>query len=395
MKRSNADAPAVVIGGELSGLGVIRSLGEMGVPVIALDSRPEFGLFSKYCIGEICPNVVHAEASFIDFLLRLGERFANSAVLFPTTDAALLTVSKHRDRLEKYYKFPMAKIHVIEKLVNKKEFHKWVQKAKIPHPKTFFPQDIQEARFIANKIVYPCIVKPVYSHRFYPIFRVKGFKADCREKLIDGYQKAVTKDLDVVIQEAIPGNATHMYCFGGYFDRKSEPVAFFSYKRVREWPIGFGNGCLIESIWEPEIIELGTKLLQTIGYHGIMDAEFKKDPRDNEFKILEVNARSWWQNKLATRCGVNIPYLAYRDALGEAVKPTTLNEKGVKWLYMLHDLKSARKSILKGDLAPREWLNSLRGEKEYAVFAKNDPGPFVAYLLNLAKSTLRARARAH
>jgi len=89
------------------------------------------------------------------------------------------------------------------------------------------------------------------------------------------------------------------------------------YRRIREWPHCYGNGCMIESIVEPELEEITTKLVKKIGYHGIVDAEFKKDLKDNKFKIIEINPRCWMQNGFPTSCGINFPYMAYMDAIGK------------------------------------------------------------------------------
>lgn len=148
------------------------------------------------------------------------------------------------------------------------------------------------------------------------------------------------------------------------------------YRRIREWPHNFGNGCFIESVWQQELEEIITPLMKEIKYYGIVDAEFKKDPRDGLFKIIEINPRTWMQNSLSSRCRINIPYLAYKDAIRKPLEKTNPINKNVKWLYMLDDLKSSMKSISKRTLSINDWINSFKGEKEYAVFDYNDPVPF-------------------
>lgn len=98
-----------------------------------------------------------------------------------------------------------------------------------------------------------------------------------------------------MIQEFIPGPASHEYGINAYFDEKNNPRGLLAYRRVRAFPHDFGYGSLIESValsLIPET-ETGIKYLHELGYHGLADAEFKLDSRDGKFKFLEVNPRVW------------------------------------------------------------------------------------------------------
>lgn len=58
------------------------------------------------------------------------------------------------------------------------------------------------------------------------------------------------------------------------------------------------------------------RFLKTIRYKGIMSAEYKKDERDGELKILEINARLWLHFWLSI-CEVDIIFHSYLDAIGK------------------------------------------------------------------------------
>jgi predicted ATP-grasp superfamily ATP-dependent carboligase len=374
-----------------TGLGVIRSLGRRGIPVIGLDPNPrQIGLFSRYCKGIVCPEPQDKEEEYVDFLLALGEQLNTKGVLIPTADVDVLAISKHRDKLERYYKLPMAKLEVIEKLVNKKEFYKTLEKLDMPYPKTYYPNDISEVKQISKEITYPYIVKPIFSG-FCGMPKV--FKANSSEELIKAYDKAILSGCEIVIQEVIPGSDANIYGFCSYFNCKFEPVGVFIYKKIRGYPKGFGTCSLIKSAWEPELFKLGTQFIQNSHYYGISEIEFKKDPRDNEFKVIEVNARTWGENSLAARCGVDLSYMAYMDAIGGNIEKVVSQKVGVKWLYMFDDLRSSFESMLKGELSFVEWISSLRSEKEYAIFAWDDPVPFFVSLFNLSSAVLRYSLR--
>lgn len=342
------------------------------------------GLFSRYCKAVVCPDPKTQEADYITFLLTLGKMMKSKGVIIQSEEADILAILKHKNELKNYYKIPMANLDIIQNLANKKNFYKLLEKYNLPHPKTYCPSNNLELKQITTDITYPCIVKPISSLDFGKEFHAKVLKANSSEELIEAYNKATSRGHEVVIQEVIPGNDTNMHLVGAYYNRKSEPLAIFTFKRLRQYPHGFGNGALCISDFMPEISEICTSFLKKIKYHGLIDAEFKRDQRDNKFKFIEINPRTGWQNRLAARCDVDLPYVAYMDANGEHIEKITSKKEGVKWLYMLNDARSSFESILKGELTIIEYLRSLRGEKEYAIFAWDDPLPFFVFLYNLA-----------
>ena len=383
----NANEPiAFVLGSYLtSGLGIVRNLGKTGITTVVFASdKNQLSFYSKYATGIICPHPKNNEMEYVNFLLEVGERLNEKGVLLPISDTDTIAILKNREKLKKYYRFTSAKWDVVKEIVNKNNFYNLLEKKDLPHPKTYFPSSSNDIKTISKEITYPCILKPVYSSYFVLDFHTKLFLARTKEELIRHYEKAISKNHEVNIQEIIPGDAHVQYGLNAYYNRKFNPTGVFMYRRIREWPHNFGNGCFIESVWQQELEEIITPLMKEIKYYGIVDAEFRKDPRDDLFKIIEINPRTWMQNSLSSRCGINIPYLAYKDAIRKPLEKTNPINKNVKWLYMLDDLKSSMKNIRKGKLSLQEWINSFKGEKEYAVFACNDPIPFFVLC---AKST--------
>lgn len=104
-----------------TGLGAIRSLGRLGIPVIGLDSDSNApGFKSKFCIAKLCPDPVHQPDELIRFLLNEGRRLEQPGILFPATDAFALFLSRYRDDLSKYFRFALPSANVLEAIVNKR-----------------------------------------------------------------------------------------------------------------------------------------------------------------------------------------------------------------------------------------------------------------------------------
>jgi len=381
----NIDEPiAFVLGGcAATGLGVTRSFGRKGIPVVWLDSNQnQIGFLSKYCMGFVCPHPKNKEEEYIKFLLSMGDNLNNKGVLFPIGDVEVLVLLKNRRKLEKYYIFPMANLIAAKKLLNKHIFYEALEKQGISHPKTHFPCNVSELRAISKKINYPCIVKPSFSGYFRLDFKTKAFRAESEKQLFYWYNMALSKSHDVIVQEIIPGDARCMYGLNAYYDKNFSPNGVFTYRRIREWPIGFGNGCLMENVVAPELEKIVDPFIKKIKYHGIIDAEFKRDPRDDQFKLIEINARCWMQVSFPSRCGINLPYIAYMNEIGKNIEKVMPSKKYVKWLCVFEDAMSSLSGMLKGDVHLREWAGSFRGKKEYSIFAGDDPIPLLASIAN-------------
>src|SRR5262245_11294047 len=111
-------APAVVVGLELNGLGVVRSLGAAGLDVIALDTDPGGpGCASRH--ARIRPAAQLSGPALIESLLALRERLSETPVLLLTQEAAVMTVSAERDRLKGAYRLSMPDPGVMTALLDK------------------------------------------------------------------------------------------------------------------------------------------------------------------------------------------------------------------------------------------------------------------------------------
>jgi len=380
-----SDKPVAFILGKYitTGLGVCRCLGKVKIPVVWLDSSPkQIGFSSKYCIGKKCPNPKYNENKYVDFLLEIGEELNQKAILFPIGDIEVFTLLKNKKELEKYYHFPMSDLNVTDNFLNKRLFYKLLEKESIDFPRTFFPKKLSDLKEIGNRISYPCLMKPAYSASFVIDFNTKMFSVKNSNQLNILFKKANSKNHDIIIQEIIPGDSTCMYGFNGYFDKNSNLNGFFSSRRIREWPKKAGCACFIEELYVPELSDITSKIVKKINYFGIVDCDFKKDPRDGKFKLLDLNPRFWMQISLPERCGINLPFIAYMETLGKSVKKVKSNIKNIKWIFMIDDIKSARISISTGEISILNWLSSLKGKKEFAIFNISDPYPSLSLIIN-------------
>jgi predicted ATP-grasp superfamily ATP-dependent carboligase len=112
-------------------------------------------------------------------------------------------------------------------------------------------------------------------------------------------------------------------------------------------------------------------LLASLRFDGIIEIEFKRDPRDGQLKLLDMNPRVWGWHTLGARAGVDFPYLLWRTTYGAPVSGVR-GRTGVRWVRALTDLPTSLKEIRAGRLSASTYVSSLRGPIEFSVLALDD-----------------------
>lgn len=69
------------------GLGILRSLGRLGIPVYTATSNPRApAFFSKYCCGRFLASVSEFSKQSLRDLLSIGSKIDRKSILIPTGD---------------------------------------------------------------------------------------------------------------------------------------------------------------------------------------------------------------------------------------------------------------------------------------------------------------------
>jgi predicted ATP-grasp superfamily ATP-dependent carboligase len=146
---------------------------------------------------------------------------------------------------------------------------------------------------------------------------------------------------------------------------------------VRQYPPNSGTVTLAISERNPELVASGTHFCRSIGYRGIVGLEYKRDGEDNQYKLLDFNPRLMLSDGLTAYCGINLPLLQYLDLTGQTPAPRREYQEGVGWLESIADFHAFRQYHERGELGFSDWLKSIRRAKAFALFAWDDPLPFL------------------
>jgi D-aspartate ligase len=378
------------------GLGIVRDLGARhGVPVLALDADPDaIGLRSRYAAGAVCPDPLADEEAFVTWLETLGRRLPRRAVVFPSHDEYIWPLSRHAARLEPWYVVPFSRWDAMQRVHDKRAQMQAAWRAGVDTPRTVFVNSGAELEAAASEIRFPAVLKPVESLAFKLRFHRHILDAATPADLQRIYDKV--DDLGVLmLQERIPGGEHELWTVGSYLDAGSRPLAVFTGHKLRQYPHAGGSCLAGVSRWNQGLADAGLRLLQELRFHGVSQVEFKRDPRDGRFCLMEVNARHWKWHSLAAACGVNLSFAAYNDAVGRPyVTPRQID--GVKWIVVNKDVPLALLEVAKHERGPVEYVRSLRGTRVDGLHSLADPVPGLLNACTVAKqvATRAPRARA-
>lgn len=385
MPAQNKMIPAVILSCHTMGLGVVRSLGIMGVPIIVVYyEKGDMGYVSKYVKEKVfAPHPEHSEEQFISLLIDCARRFGR-CVLIPVDDATLLTVSKNKKLLEDKYIVACTDWKITQQFLDKKLTYTLAESIGVPAPKTIVPKSFDDVEQYGDTVQFPCLVKPSLGHRYFELFRKKMVQVDNFDQLISAYRQASEANIEVMLHELIPGDDTQGVNYNSYFI-DGEPYVEFTAEKVRLSPPGFGVPRVAVSKDIPEIIEPGRKILKALGFNGYSCTEFKKDTRDGVYKFMEVNGRHNRSVLLAVRCGINFPWLEY-NYLTQGELPSKYDyERGIYWIDEFRDISHSVKYIGREGSTLNQYIRPYLRDHVFATFAMDDPKPFMRRCLDLLR----------
>lgn len=331
--------------------------------------------YSKYCRKYFrCPDYISDE--FADFILRL-QRAENLQdwLLIPSNDHAVYTISKHKERLAKCYRVITEDIAVISKIYNKRELLSLAVAVGVPIPPTVMPLDANPDHI---DLRYPVLIKGNNGLSFYKRWGHKAIQIDNERDLRELWKSTlpgIAPD-EYFVQELIPGKHKTISCT--VFALDGEVKSHWTGVKLREHPLTFGTATCCQSIKDEEILLQSKNLIRELGYTGVCEIEWLRDPRDDQAKLIEINARTWLWVGLAAICGVNYP-LQIWEYLQQGTVPTEQDYlEDEIWLNLYTDLFYSLKRICKGMSSTREILSSYRTFHE-ACWDRHDPKPFFMY----------------
>jgi D-aspartate ligase len=258
----------------------------------------------------------------------------------------------------------------------------------VPFPGTVYPV---APELNGKSLRYPVIIKGIEGLEFYKSQGRKSVLARSEEELVlELRRQARLESLkNVMVQEVIPQAAGERVISFTAFAVDGEIKAHWQGEKIREHPSRFGTATFCRSVHVPEMVDLGSRLVARLRYTGVCEIEFLKDPRDNRYKLLEINARTWLWVGLARACGVDYAMMIYNHVNGIDQSYPTEYRVGLKWVHLWTDLAFSAQGVMKRRYHARDLVRSFGGEVCFAVLSADDPLPFLYETVMLPKLARR------
>lgn len=372
---SQAAIGAVVVGGDYQGLGIVRSLGRCGIPVCVIDDEHSISRFSRYTTHWVSVPSLLDQERCVETVLATGRRLGLEGwVLFPTRDETVAAFSRYREPLAKFFRVPTPEWNTTKWAWDKRNTYSLANELGIPTPHTWYPREIGELDDIHADP--PFAVKPAIKEHFVYATKAKAWRANDRHELRELFKRAseLVETGEVMIQDIIPGGGDRQFAYCAFF-KEGRAVGSMVARRTRQHPPEFGRAStFVETIESPLLEAMSERFLRRIDYYGLVELEYKQDPRDGEFKLLDVNGRTWGYHTLGYRAGVDFAHMLYADQIGQPVQPCRA-QPGLSWVRLLTDVPTAILEILGGRQNWRTYVQSLKTSNIEAVFSARDPFP--------------------
>jgi predicted ATP-grasp superfamily ATP-dependent carboligase len=374
-------------------VGAIRSLGRLGVPTYAVtEDRFVPAAFSRYLRGRFDWPTTGTEAPehLVGGLLDIGTRIGRPTILLPTDEEAAVLIAEFPDVLGERFLFPrLADPKLPRRLADKQGLYEICVEQGIAAPWTMSPVSQREVEEFASTADFPVVAKnrAAYTRRRAPAVPGTTRLDDSASlmRLATGWGEHPS----VVLQEYLPQQCSRDWFVHGYFDAGSQPQALFTGIKTRSWPPNAGMTACAYAVSNPELAELTTNLCQRIGYHGIVDLDWRLDVRDGQYKLLDFNPRMGAQFRLCesvcvSGARIDVVRAAYLDLTGQAV-PQGPQREGRRFLLEIVDLPAR---VAHRHNPPIPVAAPAGAGTELAWWASDDPKPFFLMLARLLRPGL-------
>lgn len=372
---------AIVIEGHVQGLSNTRSLGRAGIPVFVLNHGEKcVARYSKYCSRFfVCPPYDSDELAL--FLIELaGEYSLQGWVVFPSNDHAVLALSRNRALLASVYHLMAPEFEIARQICDKFILMQKAAEAGLQVPATW-----SLSMPVPEQVQWPVLMKGRVGLPFYRKMGKKVMVCHNPEEYRDQIRKFTVAGSDemIMVQEMIPEEINQYTISVGVYCVEGTLKTSWTGIKVRQHPSRFGTATLARSIHDAEAVEYAERIVKALNYSGICEIELIRDPRDGHHKLIEINPRTWLWVELARASGVDLVLLAWQDAMGMSPLFPDHYTANIAWRNFYTDVWFGLGRLIRRESGLKFFIQQMKGKKIPAVWAKDDPRPFLQLTLLL------------
>ena len=345
-------------------LGAVRSLGRAGVEVhLVADCAASPVRDSRFIRRLHPPPAPDARPADIAAVLhRVAGQLGRPAVLVAMDDAGAVAVSRLREQLSPAFLLPPQPGALAERVADKAELAATCARVGVLHPVTLVPDSPAEAAAGVRRLGLPMVAK--WSRPWLlPTgcgLRSTVLLRSTREAR-ELYARSAEAGSRLLFQAFLPPGPDCDWFFHGYVDRNGVLRAGGPGRKHRSWPRGAGLTAVGEWADDPRVTASAERLVEALGYRGILDLDFRRDAGTGGYHLLDFNPRPGAQFRLFTEAsGLDVVRALHLDLTGrELPAPTPRPGRG----------------FVVENYAPLAALRRPPQGRELAWHASDDPAP--------------------
>lgn len=363
------------------GVGAIRSLGRLGVPVYAVtEDRWTPAAVSRHLQGHFAWPTTGLEepTRLVEGLREIGRRIGGPTVLIPTDDEAAVLIAEHAADLHDMFLFPQVEPTLPRRLASKQGLHKLCLECDVPTPRAAFPANLTELDELASDLEFPLVAKNLeaFERRRAPVVGGTTQVNDAAE--LRALARTWGEQFSVILQEYLPREDAEDWIVDAYCDVSFDCLVQFTGVKVRSWPPHAGQTSCAYVTPNPTLGDMTARLVKRIGFHGVVDLDWRYDRRDRQYKLLDFNPRVGAQFRLfETEAGIDVIRAMHLNLSGRGVPPSA-QVNGRRLVVENFDLPAVVAYRRSGHTSPS--APTVASSTELAWIAADDLRPFFVML---------------
>jgi predicted ATP-grasp superfamily ATP-dependent carboligase len=264
--------------------------------------------FSRYCHTYTFEQYEPSDESRLDTAFRLIER-NKIDVLLPTGEEWIAFVASHREVLSRFVALPPLPDPACLAIANNKWlFAQFLEENDIPGPTTILVTCDDHFEEALRNINFPVLIKPVEASGGHGIM---CFEKPSELKPYLEQQELETLKERYIVQSFITGSLMD----ANILSRQGEMLAITLQKGIICDSGDYVAALALKFFSDEGLSRTAHKLVSTLNWSGYANIDTLYDHANQQFKILEINARFWGSLRGSFVAGVSFPYLACLAAL--------------------------------------------------------------------------------
>jgi D-aspartate ligase len=358
-----------------------RALVRRGVAVHLL-ATPDYAyvLTARGVTGRVMPDIRAHPQVWVAELNRIG-----SGVVLSGSDAATEWLTHHRGELPAQLRSFESAGGAHLGLMDKLTLYRTANEAGVKAPWMFPVASRSDLDAELGDVTFPCVVKPTFGHVAKQLLGVGTVHAGTRDELLAAAAPLLANDIPFLVTELVPGPESALEGSVAVRGADGEYTLEYGRRKVRQWPLDYGVGSLLESADVPETLKLNRQLMDHTGYVGISACETKRHSGTGELYLIEINVRIPASFGLSEACGTDGAWRLYATLAGIPMGRQPEPRAGRKVMLPQKDLQAAVKRVRAGDASVADVLRSWHGVRDTAAFSLRDPAPGLAHVRQLVR----------